>query len=108
MEIIAAFIAVLGLLTVEIWRRRGDERRLTDAAAAERGQAYEEFTGDVLNALSALQRLVTLAPRIGLLPPAAPVRQAAGDAQDAQAEVSRSHARVRRLDPDDVAIAADA
>ncbi len=108
MEIIAAFIAVLGLLAVEIWRRRGDERRLVDAAAAERGQAYEAFTGDALNALSALQRLVTLAPRIGLLPPAARVWKAAGDAQEAQAEVARSHARVRRLAPDDLAIAADA
>lgn len=108
MEVLVAVIGALALIAVEIWRRRGDGRRLGEAAAAERGQAYEAFVGDALNALSALQRLVALAPRIGVLPLSAPAWEAARDARDAQEKVTKSHARLRRLAPDDVAVAADA
>ncbi len=108
MEVLVAVIGALALIAVEIWRRRGDGRRLAEAAAAERSQAYEAFVGDALNALSALQLLVALAPRIGVLPLSAPAWEAARDARDAQEEVTKSHARLRRLAPDDLAVAADA
>ena len=108
MEVVVAVIGALALIAVEIWRPRGERRRLAEAAAAERGQAYEAFVGDVFNALSALQRLVALAPRIGLLPLTPPAREAARGAQGAQEEVTKSHARLRRLAPDDVAVSADA
>lgn len=108
MEVLVAVIGALALIAVESWRRRGEGRRLGEAGAAERGQAYEAFVGDALNALSGLQRLVALAPRIGLLPLSAPAWEAARDARDAQEKVTKSHAPLRRLAPDGVAVAADA
>jgi len=107
-EVLVAVIGALALIAVEIWRRRGDRRRLGEAAAAERGQAYEAFVGDALNALSALQRLVALAPRIGVLPMSAPAWEAVHYAREAQEDITKSHARLRRLAPDGVAVAADA
>lgn len=108
MEILVAVIGALALIAVESWRRWGDGRRHAEAAAAERGHAYEAFVGDALNALSTLHRLVALAPRIGVLPLSAPAWQAAREARDAQEEVTKSHARLRRLAPDDIAADADA
>jgi type II secretory pathway pseudopilin PulG len=107
-DIVVAVIGALALIAVESWRRWGDGRRHAEAAAAERGQAYEAFVSDAVNALSTLHRLVGLAPRIGVLPLSAPGWQAARDARDAQQEVTRSHAHLRRLAPDDIAVAGDA
>lgn len=108
MEVIGAVIAALVALSVEIWRRRSANRRSADAAAAERGEAYEQFVSDALNALAILDRLVALAPRRGALRLSASAREAARDAQLAQEAVTRSHARLRRLSSDDVAAASDA
>ncbi len=108
MEVVVAVIGALALIAVETWRRWGDRRRHAEAAAAERGQAYEAFVGDALNAPSTLYRLVALAPRIGVLPLLAPASEAARDARAAHEEVTRSHARLRLLAPDDIAVAGDA
>lgn len=108
MEVIVAVIGALALLSVEMWRRRSDKRRGADAAAADRGEAYERFVSNAFNALSTLDRLVALAPPLEALPLSAPARQATRDAQLAQEAVTSSHARVRRLAPNDVAAASDA
>jgi hypothetical protein len=107
-EVVTVAIGALGSLVVEMWRRRSGERRATEAAADERGEAYETFVGDVFNAFGALHRLVGLAPTLGALPLSAPAHEAVRDAQAAQDAVTRSHARVRRLASDDVAAASDA
>jgi hypothetical protein len=101
-------MGALAVIAVVSWRRWGDGRRHAEAAAAERSQVYEAFVGDALNAPSTLHRLVAIAPRIGVPPLSAPAWEAARDAREAEEEVTRFHARSRRLAPDDVAIAADA
>lgn len=108
MEVIVAVIGAVALLGVEMWRRRNGNRSGAESAAGGRGEAYERFVSDAFNVMATLDRIVALAPRLGVLPLSAPARQAVRDAELAQAALTSSHSRVRRLAPDDVAAASDA
>ncbi len=106
--IIAAVVSVVGLVVVELVRRAIEKRRSAVSAADDRGHTYEAFISKSLEAIAIAQRVTSLAPRVGFLPPNRHLRDALKTMQTSQATIDRLHARARRVAPDDVAEAADA
>lgn len=106
--VVAAALSVVGLVTVELLRRAAGKRRAAATTASDRGEAYEVFISEALEAIRIMQRLTSLVPRVGFLPPNRYARDGLKSVERAQVAVGRAHARVRRIAPDDVAEASDA
>lgn len=106
--IVAAVVSMAGWVAVELLRRAAENRRAAAAAGEARGAAYEAFISEALDAIGVVQRLTSVEPRFRFLPLNRYARESLKSAERALAAVGRTHTRVRRLAPDDVAEASDA
>lgn len=106
--VVAAVLSVVGVVAVELLRRAAENRRAAAAAAEAQGAAYEAFISEALDAIGVVQRLTSAESLVGLLPLNRYARERLKAAEQALAAVGRTHARVRRLAPDNVAEASDA
>lgn len=104
----AAFISVVGLLLVEVARRRASTVRSAARNVEELVESQEEFIRTAIESVAALHAASAATPRLPFAPAPRALREALRSAVERRTELLKSHARVRRDANDQVVVAADA